>query len=242
VSVKPLPLINTGNDRSICIGDSVTLTATTNGTSLLWNTGLSSNSIIVKPITTTNYSATATLNSCTNFDGISVAVKPLPNINFTKLLNGSEVQLIAPNGNTTYNWNFGDGSSTSTTQNPTHTYATNGKKYITLVSTLNGCTAQKTDSVTIAITAIKNNISFVDKIEVFPNPTDDFVTVQLKSKKAADFRALLITIDGKIIVSREYVNTTIINDEISLKNYSSGVYFLQIESENEQATYQLIKN
>lgn len=242
VSVKPLPLINIGNDRSICIGDSVTLTATTNGTSLLWNTGLSSNSIIVKPITTTNYSATATLNSCTNFDGISVAVKPLPNINFTKLLNGSEVQLIAPNGNTTYNWNFGDGSSTSTTQNPTHTYATNGKKYITLVSTLNGCTAQKTDSVTIAITAIKNNISFVDKIEVFPNPTDDFVTVQLKSKKAADFRALLITIDGKIIVSREYVNTTIINDEISLKNYSSGVYFLQIESENEQATYQLIKN
>ncbi|MBK9792120.1 MAG: T9SS type A sorting domain-containing protein [Sphingobacteriales bacterium] len=92
------------------------------------------------------------------------------------------------------------------------------------------------------ITSIKNNISFVDKIEVFPNPADDFVTVQLKSKKAAEFRILLITIDGKIIVSREYVNTTIINDEISLKNYSSGVYFLQIESENEQATYQLIKN
>jgi hypothetical protein len=242
LNVKPLPIVNIGNDRSICFGDSVTLTATTNGTSLLWNTGLSSNSITVKPITTTNYSATATLNGCTSFDGISVAVKPLPNVNFTKLLNASEVKLTAPNGNTTYNWNFGDGSSTSSTQNPTHTYATNGKKYITLVSTLNGCTSQKTDSVTIAITAIKNNISFVDKIEVFPNPADDFVSVQLKSKKAAEFRILLISIDGKIIVSREYKNTTIVNDEISLKNYSSGVYFLQIESENEQATYQLIKN
>ena len=242
VSVKPLPLINIGNDRSICMGDSVTLTATTNGTSLLWNTGLSSNSIIVKPITTTNYSATATLNSCTNFDGISVTVKPLPNVNFTKVINGANVQIAGPGGNTSYSWNFGDGSPTSTTQNPTHTYATNGKKYITLVSTLNGCTSQKTDSVTIAITAIKNNISFVDKIEVFPNPTDDFVSIQLKSKKAAEFRILLITIDGKIIVSREYKNTTIVNDEISLKNYSSGVYFLQIESENEQATYQLIKN
>lgn len=242
VRVKPLPSVNIGNDKSICKGDSVVLTATSNGTSLLWNTGESSDSIIVKPIATTTYSATATLNGCTNSDAISVAVKPLPNVDFTKMLSGSDVQLTAPAGNTSYNWNFGDGSVTSTSQNPTHTYTANGKKYITLVATLDGCSAQKTDSVIINITAIRNNISFVDKVDIFPNPTDDFVSVQLKSKKIADFRVLLITIDGKVIVGREYMNTTVINDKISLKDYSSGVYLLQIESENEQATYQLIKN
>jgi len=90
-------------------------------------------------------------------------------------------------------------------------------------------------------TATINDISFINKIKVFPNPTDDFVSIQLDAKKSSTFYIKLISVDGRIISDKEYKNTANINDEIGLRSYSSGVYMLQILSENEQATYQIIK-
>ena len=108
-------------------------------------------------------------------------------------------------------------------------------------STLNGCSAQKIDSVNIIATALQNNISFVDKISVYPNPTENYIRIELNAKKTSTFNITLISVDGKIILNKEYKNTSVINDELDLKNQSTGIYLLQIKSENEQATYQVIK-
>ncbi|HPN18423.1 MAG TPA: T9SS type A sorting domain-containing protein, partial [Chitinophagales bacterium] len=92
------------------------------------------------------------------------------------------------------------------------------------------------------VTHIKNNISFVDNINVYPNPTDNFIKIELNAKKTSSFNITLISIDGKVLTAKEYKNTSNINDAFDLRNYSTGVYLLQIESENEQASYQIIKH
>ncbi len=70
------------------------------------------------------------LNALTNFQDASTA--PAPTV-----INA-------------WDWNFGDGSPNSTTQNPSHTYATPGTYTITLiVSTTNGCKDTTTNTVII---------------------------------------------------------------------------------------------
>ncbi len=80
VSVLPLPPAVAENDTSICSGSSVTLTAS-GGDSYLWNTGITTNSITVTPVTTTTYIVTVTdaVTGCTDSDEAVVIINPIPN-------------------------------------------------------------------------------------------------------------------------------------------------------------------
>jgi gliding motility-associated-like protein len=84
VTVNALPLLEAGNDTSLCQGGSVQLNATGNGT-FLWSpsTGLNSVDVpnpIASPATTTNYSVTLTdANNCSSSDALTVTVLGLPN-------------------------------------------------------------------------------------------------------------------------------------------------------------------
>ncbi len=49
-----------------------------------------------------------------------------------------------PGTTTAWSWDFGDGTPTSSQQNPTHTYQTNGCYFVTLTATKNGCTSSFT--------------------------------------------------------------------------------------------------
>ena len=241
VFVNPKPSVSTGEDKSICTGSSTTITAT-GASAYSWNSGQNSSSITVAPNLTTTYIVTGTsAQNCSGKDTITISLKPLPNVAFTKVITGAQVQLNAPNGNATYNWSFGDATANSTIQNPIHTYAVSGMYYINLVSSLNGCTAQKTDSINIIATAIRNTISFLNQINIYPNPTNDLVFIKMESKKPATFNIQLIGVDGKIIFTKEYKNTITVNDMIDVRTYSSGVYMLQVESGSEQTVYRIIK-
>ncbi|MCB0383478.1 MAG: hypothetical protein KDD05_09350, partial [Psychroserpens sp.] len=80
VTVNPIPVANAGGDVEICQGQSITLTAS-GGTSYLWNTGQTSESITVNPNTTTTYSVQAIQNGCNSeLDEVVVTVNPLPNV------------------------------------------------------------------------------------------------------------------------------------------------------------------
>ncbi len=79
---------------------------------------ITQNILVVKPIV--SFSATPT----------SACVPPL-NVTFTNT--SSTI------GTTTYFWNFGDGTSTSAVQNPSHTYTASGTYTVTLVVNENGC-------------------------------------------------------------------------------------------------------
>ena len=105
VTIKPLPSINAGIDKTICAGDSVALTAS--GSPLIaWNNGIL-NGVYFSPTATTTYTVTGTgANGCTNTDQAVVFVNALPNVNAgadTAVCNGSFLTLSG-SGAVSYTW------------------------------------------------------------------------------------------------------------------------------------------
>lgn len=83
ITVHPLPVVTTGADTAICLGESIQLNAS-GAQTYLWNpaAGLDSNNIaspVATPLDTTTYIVTGTdSNGCTAVDTIVVTVNPLP--------------------------------------------------------------------------------------------------------------------------------------------------------------------
>jgi PKD repeat protein len=222
VIVKPRTTFN--NNQSICAGQTYTINGKTYSTAGTYRDTLRN----------------ANSQGCDSIIVTNLTIKNLPDVNFTKSINNNTVVFTAPNGNDSYTWTFGDGNSSSI-QNPTHTYQSIGNYNITLQSTLNSCSNSKSDSVSIISTAIKNNISFVDKIEVYPNPTDRFLTISIKSNKTADFSLILTSLDGKIIYEKFTENTIHVNEKIDMSQVATGMYFLKVISKGEQAIIKILK-
>ena len=144
ITVQALPIVNLGNDTSICQGSSVNLNATNAGATYLWNTGATSATI--SPSTAGNYSVVATIGACTASDNMNLTILPNPSPNLgndTTICQGSSVTLNATTAGATYLWNTG-----ATT--PTISASTTGNYSVTV--TLAGCTG--TDNINITVQAL----------------------------------------------------------------------------------------
>ena len=108
--------IDAGLDQTICLGDTVQLTAAGNGSTYTWTPNASlgqPNSATTNafPTLTTQYFVQTSTNpaNCTNTDSVTVFVSPLPGANANFILNGSATNL----GNNEYlltnavNWDAG---------------------------------------------------------------------------------------------------------------------------------------
>jgi len=73
ITVKPIPVINIGSDKTIDSGKNLIISAS-GGDSYTWNTGSNQAVLIVKPTTLTTYSVTITNNGCTASDYMVVFI------------------------------------------------------------------------------------------------------------------------------------------------------------------------
>lgn len=133
--------ISAGNDILICEGNSVTLMAS-GGNTYTWSHGVV-NGVPFTPTSTNTYTVTST-GTCAGSDDVLVTVEnaPTPNFDADVYTGCMPLQVQFENqtsGNNTYQWNFGDGTS-SAIDAPTHTFSSAGCMDITLlVTSLNGC-------------------------------------------------------------------------------------------------------
>lgn len=147
VAVNPLPTINAGADQSLCIGSSVTLTAT-GGVSYTWNPGnQNGSSITVSPTSATNYTVTGTsIDGCTATDIVAVSINPNPTANAgpdQHVCIGESATLTA-SGGTTYYWPMTGGTTGSISVNPIAT-----TNYTVIATNANGCTDNDVVTVTV---------------------------------------------------------------------------------------------
>ncbi|WP_421920181.1 hypothetical protein [Marinifilum sp.] len=152
VTVHPNPTVDLGMDQETCAGGSITLDAGNTGSTYLWNTGASTQSIAVS--TSGNYSVVVTdANGCSATDDVNVTVHPNPTVDLgmdQETCAGGSITLDAGNTGSTYLWNTG-----ASTQSIT--VSTSGN-YSVFVTDANGCSA--TDDVNVT---------------VHPNPTVDLI-------------------------------------------------------------------
>lgn len=165
-----------------------------------------------------------------DFVATSTTVEEGNSIDFSNISAGSP---------TTWEWTFEGGSpSVSSQQNPTNIfYSTEGSYDVTL--TISNGVEENTITKENYITVTPEGIAQINqsKIEIFPNPTKDYVFV-----KNADLLTSyeLFASDGKLLGSERVSPTAEL--KISLKEYDNGLYYLRIKTNKGMISKSILKN
>ncbi|MCB9365326.1 MAG: T9SS type A sorting domain-containing protein [Flavobacteriales bacterium] len=153
--------------------------------------------------------------------------------------------------NITYMWNFGD-STTSTLQNPSHTYSTAGPFYLCLtIDDGNGCVDMYCDSIgkngvvfnkaggfTINIispntTGIDSKLILNSEIKIYPNPVSNQLSIDTELNIS---EIKIIDITGKMVMIAKEITHT-----INLADLSNGIYFIKVTTEEKTITKKFVK-
>jgi hypothetical protein len=159
------------------------------------------------------------------------------------------------NGNFTYLWSFGDGTS-STEAYPTHTYSGNGPYVLCLtIADNNGCTDQHCDSISIDGNGMysgmvgggtdrqdgftinvqdpngANNIqenAFGD-IALWPNPAVDELNIAMVSEMHGAVEVTITDLNGRVVRSeRRTLNNGRNQLRLNMEDLGAGLYLLRI--------------
>jgi len=149
-------------------------------------------------------------------------------------ITGNAVQFQNNTANATkIQWSFGDGS-TSTLQNPTHQFATNGSYTVKL--TLTVCGKEYTKTKQIVVAQLSNKEVWTHNVKLFPNPTKHTVSLtNLNYDKVAIF-----DLSGRRVKDLKIENTDYL--EFNVSNLANGSYFIHVTKDNKAQSFPFIKN
>jgi parallel beta-helix repeat protein len=141
-------IIDLGDDKTICSGNSATLSVLENNATYLWSNGDTTQSITVSPTTTTIYCVTVTSqygcvsNDCININlinGITInAVSPTFCANTSNHI-GNAITVNGGSGNYSYQWSPATYLDNATNANPLCTVATSTLFNVTVTDNVTGC-------------------------------------------------------------------------------------------------------
>ena len=229
VTVNAAPVADAGADLAVCDGEEVTFNGT-GGTSPTWTgpVAVTNGTPVVLPVGVHVFNLTITgSNGCTDTDAIQVTVNALPTVVATDNLDAT----ITASAGTTYQWiDCATDLPIAGATAQTYTVTANGS-YAVIVN--NGTCEDTSDCVVIDYIGI-NEVS-QDMISVFPNPTRDFVTVNMT---AANASIEVVDAQGKIL------QTSIVENggTVSLASYETGMYIFRITTENGTSIHRISKN
>jgi pimeloyl-ACP methyl ester carboxylesterase len=238
ITVLSLPTISISNDTSICIGDTINLTAS-GGNNFIWtpNTSIiNQNQAIanVFPISNIQYFVKVTdINNCNNSDSVSVSVNPIPVINLgfdTIVCVGTSYTIHAGAGLKNYKWNNGSTDSILA-------ISTSGKYWVEAENNAT-CTTSDTINVEFKIcTNVQINPIISGFINLYPNPTTGTVTIDFETKAKRNV-VVLNNVGQKVyqITLSERSNSIILPS-----NITSGIYIFDIQEGKRKYVFKVTK-
>ncbi|MGH1339333.1 MAG: T9SS-dependent M36 family metallopeptidase [Aureispira sp.] len=121
-------------------------------------------------------------------------------------------------------WDFGDGN-TSTQQNPVHTYANGNPRTITL--TINNGSCSSSQNTTVIIGVHEPNFT-PPTISIYPNPTNNWVAVDLSRATKEDLTLQIYTITGQVLQTATLKAGTAAFT-LDVEDLPSGIYNVHIQ-------------
>lgn len=237
--VNPLPIVDLGNDTTICQNAVITLDAENGGADYLWNTGATTQTIDVDQAGSYNVEVTNQYGCVAN-DSKDVAVYDQISIGGFNFIPRFDIEAgrvdfspIDPVEVTDYQWDFGDGN-TSTLETPSHIYANNGTYTVTL-RVSNDCGTQDTALIINVdlLVGVKNAETADLDINVFPVPAKSYVTIESKDAGITLHKATVVNAIGQVVpVNYQKGNN---NLHLNLQQMVPGNYIIIIETSKGKA-------
>jgi hypothetical protein len=174
--VKPSPFLNISSSPTLtCSGNPVLVNAS-GAVSFNWNTGQTTASISISPISNTVYTVTGTTNGCSTTKSFTQGVLSLPTIQLKgpedSICAGESVLLSALGANT-YTWNSQGLTSPVIQVSPNLTTS-----YSVIGTDNNGCEGAAVITLTVSVcTYLREHSENEDRFSIYPNPASRLFTI-----------------------------------------------------------------
>ncbi len=132
---------------------------------------------------------------------------------------------------TEWEWNFGDGSS-STTQHPIHKYKDKGVYEVCLIAKNKNGADTLCRTLNVGITSVDNSSKLI-KIEAFPNPCDEYFMINVLDYIPERMMMSLIDLNGKEVLSKRLYEGS---NGVDVAGLTQGVYVINLK-ENDRIVY-----
>ncbi len=118
IDIKAYPVVNAGNDTTVCKHDTVNLSTPSGTYTYLWSTGATTRNITVTPDSTTTYTIATKLNgpaACTSYDTVVVTVQNPNQAQFNDSICPKQPLVLDPGiAGASYVWSTGNTTQTIT--------------------------------------------------------------------------------------------------------------------------------
>jgi gliding motility-associated-like protein len=230
IQVNDLPTINAGADSTVCAGSTVTLNGG-GGMIYSWDNGGVNGQAFTPSTGSTIFTVTGTdANGCVNTDNVTINTLAYPSADAIADATSGNPGLVVNFDNysinsTTYNWDFGNGASTTVVDlsSQTMTYSSVGS-YLMLLTVSNGVCS---DTAMIAIDILPYPIPDVHVPNVF-TPNDDNANDEfyISTQNASAIEVIILNRWGNVV---HEINTLdgVWDGEVNGKQAEDGVYFFK---------------
>jgi len=92
----------------------------------------------------------------------------------------------------------------------------------------------------LTVTAINNLKVPGIELSVYPNPTNSFLSIEVKTDKQRDLQLSLFDLNGRLILQKKMAGN---KQTIKMQNYKPATYILKVTEANKDIkTYQIVKH
>lgn len=222
-----------GLDSTIQILDSSQFA---NTISYNWGDGISSSDSLHTYDSEGPYLVTQYLESgfCTDtFSGVvDLDFCPIAAFDFTAFQNGY-IFLEDNQYETSYYWDFGDGTIQQGVRNPLHVYTSEGEYEVLMIASDANCSDTARETIKVLITGISDHT--VSEFQIYPNPVEDRLTIE--TEPGFPIEVKVYSSLGQILIDQ-----TLTSNYLDLRDLLKGIYFLNVSVAEKNQTIRFQKH
>jgi hypothetical protein len=242
ITFEAMPISILEDTATICgLDNEILLTASSNtGYDFLWSTGSTGAAILVNTTDlggSTGYVSVSIANliGCTTYDSAYVHFREIPTPfigNDTTVCWNKTIVLDAGSGYLVYTWSTGE--STQTISLDSTVFYIGSNEVTVEVTNTENCTNSDTIALEVDIcTGILTPELRFENINVFPNPSNGYVVIELTGLQNKEYHLGVYNSVGAIVFDENFENNGAKKQtwNLDLSSRAKGVYFIQLQSE-----------
>jgi len=145
-----------------------------------------------------------------------------------------EINFEVEGGVSPYTYSWSNGATTKNIEN-----LAPGDYYLTIEDD-NGCVEELGPFTVGVLSSVLNNTQ-LSLFEIYPNPTQHYLIVEVELEKQQDVQFQILAPSGRLLWNQEFGSVSNLREKVSLQDWPSGLYYLQILTREGQRVRPFVK-